>query len=294
MNLTNVLFDAIIGLIQKFLLMIMTQCFDIFINVQPGAETITDFPFYESMTILIKSLAMSLLFLITVFEAFKSYFVEFGMKGQEPIKIVGKVVLASFLISYINELLLQGISVTTQVITAISGLQTSETVKAEDFAAKFIDTGTRGVTNFLINIFIAVLIFYMIKLVIKMYVRIVMMSLIITFAPLSCACIPSENLFGFFDGLKKLYIGNLIIQILQTSCIIISKALILSAVAGNANDKFYNVAMVIAVLMITDRLEEIVRDMSISVGLNRDMGGGLQKLGSTAYSINMIKSVFVK
>lgn len=294
MNLTNVLFDAIIGVIQKILLLVMNECFDVFINAQPSSDTITNFPFYDELTLLIKGFSVSLLILITVFEAFKSYFVEFGMKGQEPIKILGKTILSSFLIAYINELLLFGVKVTNEVIIGISTLQGKETIKADDFANKFIDTGTKGVTNFLINIFIMILIFYMVKLVIKMYVRIVMMSLIVMFAPLACATIPSENLTGFFDGLKKLYIGNLVIQILQTSCIIIAKILLVNAANGNTGEKFYNIAMVIAVLAIVDRLEEIVRDMSISVGLNRDMGGGLQKLGSTAYSLNMIKSVFVK
>ena len=294
MNLTNVLFDAIIGLIQKFLLLIMNECFDVFISMQPDANDITNFPLYDGILMLMKSLSMSLLVLITIFEAFKSYFIEFGMRGQEPIKILGKMVVSAFFIAYLNEILLWGITVTNEVIKSIAEIKQTQEIKSEDFVSAFLDTGTKGVTNLLINIFIMILIYYMVKLVIKMYLRIIMMSLIVMFSPLASACILSENLTGFFDGMKKLYIGNLIIQILQTTCILFSKFLLVSAASGNAGTKFYNIAMLIAVLKIVDSLEEIIRDMSISVGLNKDIGGGLQKLGSTAYSLNMIKTVFVK
>ena len=104
-----------------------------------------------------------------------------------------------------------------------------------------------------------------------------MCILLLAFAPFAAATIALSSTAGFFAGYIKLFVGNLIVQIMQMFAIVgLYKIMVFASspngAGSSASLSFYMFAM-IALLAIANKLEEITRDMTISSGLSG--GGGL-------------------
>jgi len=114
---------------------------------------------------------------------------------------------------------------------------------------------------------------------------------------------PIKDLFGLFtatpevmDSFIKLFAGNLLVQILQI-------AIVIAMIIYRATDKdlasIFSFVITVSMIRILEKLEDIVRDASVNVGIGRDVSSAIQKVQGAIYAttqttqvINAAKMIF--
>ncbi|MDO8686576.1 MAG: hypothetical protein Q7J78_07905, partial [Clostridiales bacterium] len=153
---------------------------------------------------------------------------------------------------------------------------------------------TSGALSLIQMILILYLIYNFIKLALKFAERLVLTTLLIMGAPLAFACNVSKATEGFFEGWVKLFAGNLIIQVLQLS-MFISIVMYMGTQAGISNIFAY--VILISMIKVTEKMEEIMRDISVNVGISRDMSSAMRSLSTavkTGRTVSDVVKVFTK
>jgi hypothetical protein len=124
--------------------------------------------------------------------------------------------------------------------------------------------------------------------------RTVLNAFLIIGAPLAFATGVSQPTRGFLQGFIKVYVGNLVVMILQNLGVSILLQLIIDPINSIENNMIL-LFVALAAVKVLAKLEDIVRDMSIGVGVGRDMGSAMQSVQSVAYGgsmvVNTVKSV---
>lgn len=150
--------------------------------------------------------------------------------------------------------------------------------------------GLDNVISTLVNI---VVLFKLVGLYLRLIERIVLSGFLVIGSPLAFAAGVAQPTKGFFQGFIKVYVGNLVIMVLQN----LGVAILLTYITQppiQGIGTILSAFIALAITKVIAKLEDIVRDMSVGVGVGRDMGGALQNVQGMAYSggmiINTVKS----
>jgi len=225
----------------------------------------------------VRTIALALLILITSWQSFKSMFAWAGFEAEEPVRIAVRSLVMGFIVWYAKDILMVGVTFTSSAIGIAM-----QSVGYADYHVNILKVlmelplqyGLLSITAIL-SIYV---IYKSIGLFFRMFERLILNSFLIICSPLAFACGVAQPTKGFLTGFLRVYIGNLVIQLLQMICL---AALGIYWASAAASGGFIHWIIAIGIIKIVGKLEDIVRDMSISVGVGRDMNGALNKLQST-------------
>ncbi|QIB69786.1 hypothetical protein Ami103574_10845 [Aminipila butyrica] len=254
-------------------------------------ETLMNMPFLDPLFAVVQKIGAAILILVVSWQGLKSMLVSLGFEAEEPQKIAAKTFVAGFLLYYIKDILIKMITISSGFIELI--MASSNTAIGGDGLAEIVLKMLMGsATSSVYMILGLVLFFKLIGLMYKMFKRLAMCAALIICSPMAVATMVAKPTEGFMQGFIKLFVGNIVIQIIQALCIVACLSSLQVGFGGNilpGNDDVFSVMLTIAFMGIMGQLEDIVRDLSMSVGLNRDMQGAFGKLQSAAYTASMFQ-----
>lgn len=251
-------------------------------------DTLMEMKFLEPLFNIVQKIGAAILILITTWQGLKAMLVGLGFEADEPQKIAVKTFVAGFLIYYIKDILMKIVEISSGFITLITDYQTVNKSGLAEIVLKLFIGGPSGT---IYTILVIILIFKLFGLMYKMFKRLAMCALLIICSPLPVATMVSKVTEGFMQGFVKLFAGNIAIQIIQTLCMVVSFMTLESALDlfFKPEEFFFSIMLTIAFMSITGQLEDILRDLSMSVGINRDMQGALGKVQGMAYTASMLQ-----
>lgn len=249
-------------------------------------EAINNLQFVDSIYEPLKSAGLALLILITMWQAFKAMFAFMGFEAEEPAKIGLKSFVFGFLLLYSKDIMMYGFQLTGRFAHVIMEAMTGH------YDTNFIRLLSNGLlsggTLFSFDIILAIyVVCKSIGLFFRMYERLIMSAMLIIFAPLAFACGVSQPTKGFLVGFIKVFVGNLVTQLVQIACIsALTITWISRGVGGLGNLTYY--FLTIGIIKISGKIEEIVREMSISAGIGKDAGGAFRNLSTMAFTARSV------
>ena len=287
--------DILVFLFQDSILNIIKPVIEVMESVMLSPGLVTKMTFFDGIREAMKGIGLGLLILIVTWQSMKSMAIGFGLEAEEPHVIAVRGFIAGLLVFWLYDILFAVINVLHRMITTI--LDTILTGTSDALYMHFILllSSTVQMVTLIFYIYIT---FKIVVLTFKMFIRLMLCVLMLTLSPLVAAALASKSTSGFFDGYIKLFVGNIVIQLIQAICVCVITKLFLEI--GNLNSGFgffFLIFCLIAVLDITNKLEDIVRDISMSVGLGREYQGALAKVQSVIYTTSMFKggaAAFVK
>jgi len=252
--------------------------------------------FFEAM----RSIGLALFALIISWQALKSMFGFAGLEVEDPAKLIFKSIIMGVALGWSKDIMMFGINLSNGIVSLLLGdvyegsgaFSFSGGGMSDSFLGLSIrnDTILEMLLGFIINL---IIIFKVVGIYIRMIERIVLNGFLIIGAPLAFAAGVSQPTKGFFQGFIKVYIGNQILIVLQNLGIVILMTFMsqFSPVEGSS---LLNAFIALAIVKVIAKLEDIVRDMSIGVGVGRDMGSAIQQVQSVVHGgtmvVNTIKS----
>jgi len=261
-------------------------------------ENIAQFQYINVIFDKARVIGMALLILIVGWQCFKVMFSYAGFQCEDPLKIAVRAIISGFFMYYSKDLIYVILGIFRNIVNLIWTVWGGGSIS--DSPTQF----TTAITGFIFNatgtvtliqmILILYLIYKFIKLAFKFAERLVLTALLIMGAPLAFACNVSSATEGFFQGWVKLFAGNLIIQILQLS-MFISIVMYMGTQADITN--IFSYVIIVAMIKVTEKMEEIMRDISVNVGISRDMSSALRGLSSamqTGKTVSDVVKVFTK
>lgn len=267
------------------------------ISISP--ETIGKTPFVDPMFSIIQPMGLALLLLTSVWAGFRSMTPHLGTQTEEPQIVMIRIFISGFLMLTIKDILLLSVRITNDLITfAFSNANIVFNGGHWQGAILHMLTGTQNILYTLLGL---IIFFNIIMLVFKMYKRNALCMLLIVVSPLAVCTIPLKTLEGFWQGFMKLFIGNLVIQVVQIICVMSTVAclnkvgtfsagsFVLAEAAEKGGQNIFLIMIIIAILSVTNMLEDIIRDMSISVGIGRDMNSAFNRIQSGLYTLSILK-----
>lgn len=257
-------------------------------------RTILNFSFVNTLYRVMLAAGAAILILIVVWQTFKSMFSWAGFQAEEPWRIAVKAIGCGFCLFYSKEILIWSIELNWRIIDLIMGAENAEASTGSIFSAIFAHFDFGRVTLFSIDtILLIYLIFKIISCAFKMVERLLLSVFLVILSPLAFATGASDSTKGFLQGFVRVFVGNLITQIIQVSmlCAIIIYQREASA-SANFPLNYLAFFILIGIFKLFGKIEEIVRDMSISVGIGVQMGGGaMQKVSSAVYTTQSITNI---
>lgn len=253
-------------------------------------DTIKKFPFIDTIYPAMQGIGIGILILVTSWQSLKCMLASYGFTAEEPQKIAVKAFVSGFLVFYIKDIMMKFIEIGGNMITSI----------ASSISGGFDGTGLFQIllavlsSGGLLLVLVLVLIYHCLVLFWKMFLRLAMCAALLLGSPLAVASIVSKETEGFWQGFVKLFVGNIIIQLMQSASVVaiiimlgsitpeLTKATIINP------EVFFGMMLLIALISITNKLEDIIRDLSISVGIGRDMQGALSKISSVSYAASNV------
>jgi hypothetical protein len=291
-NLGVILQNAVDSLIQKFAESVFAPFLEAVADLFMSPQAIADLLFVDKIFASMRVCGIAILILIVTWQSFKAMFAWAGFESDEPIRIAVKAIVLGFLSWFSMDILMKGVVITNGFIKIIisAPFQGSYEFSVGAVILQFV-TNITGL--FVIeSLFYIYIVFKCIGLLIKLFERYVLCGLLIAGSPLALVCGATEPTKGFLVGFMRLFVGNLVIQLLQYACLVA-----MFIIQMNVVHSFVKILLIIGLLKVCGKLEEIVRDMSITIGIGRSMGSMLQSVSSVVHVsqniVNVAKS-FVK
>lgn len=246
-------------------------------------ETLLSMPFIDPLFQVMQKIGAAILILLLTWHTTKSMLVGAGIEAEEPHLIAFRTFIAGFLLFFIDDILMKFIEIASVAISMIMETNAESQVSFVDFTLRIV-----GMNSVLYVILGAVLAFKLIGLMFKMFKRLVVCALIIVCSPLAVATMVSKQTEGFMTGMVKLFVGNIVIQLIQGACFKAAAIVLKFEISGAMEaSTFFSVMLLIAIISVMGMLEDILRDISVTVGINRDMGGAMSKVQGAFYIASM-------
>ncbi|HYE69153.1 MAG TPA: hypothetical protein VEA58_11120 [Anaerovoracaceae bacterium] len=293
----EIVLDILKFLFEDALTKMVSPVLNLMEIVALSPDTIEKMPYIDLLYVSMQGIGLGVLILVSSFQAFKGMMIGLGFEAEEPQKIAVKTFVAGFLIFYIKDIMMKIIESSSTMIYWITDSLLSDGFEGSGL---FQMLTTALSTGGLMLILALVLIFNCCILFWKMFLRLCMCGLLLICSPLAVASMVSKATEGFWQGFMKLFVGNIAIQVIQSACvaaIIVTLASMTPALSQNIEDKpelFFSMMLLIALVSLTNKLEDIIRDISMSVGIGRDMQGALGKIQSAAYAASNMSRVVIK
>jgi hypothetical protein len=252
-------------------------------------EKLGEFTFIDVILGRTLTVGFGLLILIALWQVFKIFFSYMGFECEEPIKVAAKVILFGFLIFYSKTLVYVVLEIFENCIDFVwkawgnGDIQNSTAVLSETITGFIFNlTGAMTLIQMILVLYMA---WKFIKLIFRFAERLVLCALLIMTAPLAFAAGCSKATDGFLKGWVKLFAGNLLIQLVQIAMFI--SIVIYIGTQASLTD-IYAYAVIIAMIRILEKLEDIMRDISMHVGVSANMGSALRSIAGAAQSTRLV------
>lgn len=294
--------DLFMELVNGLYKMIIEAIFDPFKEMiklfLATPENINQFRYVTLVFDKVRVVGMALLILIIGWQAFKVMFSFAGFECEDPLKVAVRAIISGFFMYYSKDMIYIILGVFRNIVNFIWSAWGGGTVSDNPTQFMSVITGymlnTSGALTLIQMILILYLMYKFIKLAFKFAERLILTTLLIMGSPLAFACNVSKATEGFFQGWVKLFAGNLIIQVLQLS-MFISIVMYMGTQAGIGNIFAY--VIIIAMIRVTEKMEEIMRDISVNVGVSRDMSSAMRNLAAavqTGRTVSDVVKVFTR
>lgn len=284
-DILGVVLNLFSGVFEHILSIFFEPVFDFIEGVALSPESLQRMGFIDELYSVMLGIGYGVFLLLLIWSGFKSMFSWMGLQTEEPHYILFRAIPVGFLVWAIGYILFYFVGVANDMILLIldpdSAFKNISGEMGSLFSANWAMGGIRAV-------FSVVIFFCFIILAYKMFVRLVMCAFLIICSPLAAATLISRTTAGFFEGFMKLFVGNIVIQITQSLALV---ALFRCLVTVYMSSAFFQIMLVIAVISVNNRLEDIVRDISISVGIGRDMQGALSKVQTVVYTAGSVRGL---
>lgn len=297
----NLIINSLDELFQKCIQTFFEPLKELFGFFTVSPEIINSFIFINIIYDRIKVVAVALMILIVAFQSFKVKFSFLGFECEESWRIFARAIVFGFLIFYSKDISMVGVDLFDRMINFMWSAYYTTVPDTKQFVNLVIGMLIPGANIFLFSwsaIMFIYLVVKFIKLAFKFAERLMLTVLLVMISPLAFAAGTSQVTKGFLQGWVKLFTGNLIIQLLQVTLFI---AMVIYRATDPNLISLYSFVIVVAIIKVLEKLEDIVRDASINVGVGRDMTSALNKVQSVIYTttqttqvINAAKMVFAK
>lgn len=289
------------GIFQKCIQVFFDPIKDLFGLFTATPEVMNGFTFIEILYGRLQVIAAAILILIFIWQSFKVMFAFLGFECEEPWRIGGRAIVFGFLIIYSKEAVYVVLGIFKNLVNYLWGAYGMTSPSMEQFKTLITSLllPQAGLTLFSWSAIIFIYLAYkFIKLAFRFGERLMLTALLIMSSPLAFASGTSQVTKGFLQGWVKLFAGNLLVQILQI-------AIVIAMIIYRATDKdlvsIFSFVITVSMIKILEKLEDIVRDASLNVGIGRDVSSAIQKVQSAIYAttqttqvINAAKMIFSK
>lgn len=289
------------GIFQKCVQTFFEPIKDLFGLFTATPEVMNSFTFMEILYGRLQVIAAALLILIVIWQSFKVSFAFLGFECEEPWRIGGRAIIFGFLIIYSKKAVYVVLGVFKNLVDYLWGAYGMTSPSIEQFKALITSLllPQVGMTLFSWSAIMFIYLAYkFIKLAFRFGERLMLSALLFMSSPLAFASGTSQVTKGFLQGWVKLFAGNLLVQILQI-------AIVIAMIIYRATDKdlvsLFSFVLTASMIKILEKLEDVVRDASINVGIGRDVTSAIQKIQSAIYTttqttqvVNAAKMIFSK
>lgn len=290
--IVDLFMELLSGLYKMFIEAIFSpfkDALNVFISTP---EKLADFQFINIIFEKIRVVGFALWILVIGWQTFKIFFSYLGFECEEPLKVAGRGIVFGFLIYYSKDLIYVLLEIFKKTVNFVwSAWGTGDAADSSTAFSNAI-TGfifnTTGVLSIIQMILVLYMIYKFLRLAFRFAERLILCALLIMTSPLAFATGVSSATSGFLSGWVKLFAGNLVMQLVQIS-MFISIIMFMGTSGGITN--IYGFVIIIAMIKILDKLEEIMRDISVHVGVSRDMGSAMRSLTTAAQSTRLVSGV---
>lgn len=286
MNIGEVVKGIVSYLFEDAVSSLVEPLFSIIELIALSPDTLAKLPYIDTLFAIVQGIGAGTLILVTSWQVLKSMFMGLGIEAEEPQKVAVKAFIGMFLIFYIKDILIYFVGVGSGAINII--LDISNTNLKQLGMMEIVMNVKSG--GFIYVIILIYLIFKFVELLFRMFERLAMCSFLLIVSPLAVAAMVSKPTEGFWQGFSKLFVGNIIIQLVQSLCfaaVIVTLNQFKNVWTGGLGVDIFYMMLSCAIVNVANKLEDIVRDISMSVGIGRDMGGALNKVQSVMYTASM-------
>lgn len=252
--LVNLLLNWIVKQIAQILFSLMQAVYKL---VLFGPDLFDKVPIANSLFDIFQSVAVSMILLISIYQAFKSIFAYFGFEAEEPYKIFFKTAVFGFLVYQSKDLVIWMLTLYRSLIDVLFEVSSSSAD-----AAFQVDWATVLLSLWTIEAFVLIYMcfkfFFTAYRFAERYALNIILSIV---SPLAMACGISTPTRQYFVGWMRVFIGNMLVQIVHILGFTICIGLFNGEI--NLGDKLFSYVLIIATLNLMDRAEDIVNNLSV-------------------------------
>ena len=290
MNIGDLIKSGVDGFLREIINSIILPAVEKIQEGMMGVDGIREFIFFETLAEACRAMGIMLITLFAMWQIFKSFFAFTGIAVEDPMTIVYKLISGIFLVWYGGDILMMSLELVNALVAGVA----AATFSGDGTVASLLETiifsfsgGSLAFSIFSWTIIpMGYILYQLIRLMVRMFQRRVLMTFLILAAPLAMACGVSKSTEGFQTGFIRVYAGNLIILLMQN--VLLSA---MSIYAMNDLTNAVNFVIIIGIFYVFDRLEPLIREMSIATGLERDVGGAFSALQSVSGVVSNVRNV---
>ncbi|MCL2497159.1 MAG: hypothetical protein FWF06_00930 [Symbiobacteriaceae bacterium] len=276
MDIGSLLASAIDSVVQRTIRQTVIPWIKELLNIISGSEQITGLPFFEPLHRSSQVLGIALLTGVAMWSLCKAIFAFTGIEADDPAHIGMQLMAALFFTWYSKDILLfvvdlNGTFINSVIISAAYGgnpqLLTHATLDgALNLLLDRITSNTVEICLFSLEFIpIMYIVFRLVVLLLKIFRRSVLIAFLVITSPIAFACSISRSTRGVQTGFFRVFAGNLVMHLVQGMGLIA-----ISLYASDAPWTAPRLLGMYGILYVVDRLEDIIRDMSLGLGFARE------------------------
>jgi len=284
-DIVGVVLNLFSGIFGHILQIFLAPVFSFLEGIALSPDSLRRMNFINDLHSIMLGIGYGVYLLLLIWLGFKSMFAWAGVQTEEPQYILFRALPVGFLVGAIGHVMFYFVGAANEMIMLIFNTDTMFLNLSGEIGVLFFNALALGGFRVILA-FVAF--FCFITLSYKMFVRLVLCAFLIICSPLAASTLLSRTTSGFFEGFIKLFVGNIVIQIIQSLALV---ALVTSTAAAQLNSTLFHMFLIIAIISVNNKLEDIVRDISISVGIGRDMQGALSKVQTVVYTAGSVRGL---
>ena len=275
-------------MVNAFIESIMVPVIDMIEFYTLSTEALQNFPFLDPIWTYMRVVGLAVLLLICIGQLLISNFGALGFDGEDPWSIIGRTLCMVVLVMLSKDILMQAVEIVVRSQQVVANAVFADGYGMGSVLLNLVKAIIQGTMVPFMFIPIGYIVYKCIRLAFKVFERQVLCALLIISSPLAFAAGGSRATVGYLTGFMRLFIGNLLTQFLQMVILTALNVMMVRANNGLMFSTFYEFAVVVVILNLAEKLEDIVRDASVSVGVGRttsNLMGATQQIIGTATTV---------
>ncbi|MCL2547920.1 MAG: hypothetical protein FWE76_01995 [Symbiobacteriaceae bacterium] len=291
MNLGELFSSAIEGFLRNVIDNVIAPGVTEVMNWVTSSNNLSGFTFFDNFHQAMLVVGIAVLTMLTAFGLFRTYFSFLGATNEydDPLHIGLKYAVGLFLVWYSRDLLMLAVDLNSSFIETII----VRSLGTEGYAslASYLVVGLMSVFTtgpLAISLLswmiipVAYVIYRLIQLLFRMFYRMVLIAFLVIISPLMFATGVLRATDGFRVGFLRVFSGCLVIQMIQTMCLMALGSVSFSGIIG-----LPTLMTIFGILFVADQAESIVRELSFGIGASSHRAEGVMAaITGTSHLIN--------